>query len=303
LCFTEHLAVQIDPPVDVTKWAGTAVVAGAIPAAAADAAGGLPVSDAGGLDLDAKLANTNEVTAARMGALTDWLLDAIKVVTDAIGATGSGLSAIPWNAAWDAEVESEVNDALVALKLDHLIAVADADDVVDDSILAKLASKAADWSTYDNTIDSLEQLADSAASRFTALGIALNAIIADTVDIQSRLPAALIDGLMVSDMYAVHGSSVAAATIEKLYDGAVLSGVVNDAAATSTSFKTTLDALGFSANDIFNDAAISFYNGNLQGQTRRILDYADTDGVVTVLIAFSEAPGNGDAFVILGRIE
>ncbi len=44
-----------------------------IPDAAADAAGGLPISDAGGLDLDAKLAATNEVTAARMGALTDWI--------------------------------------------------------------------------------------------------------------------------------------------------------------------------------------------------------------------------------------
>lgn len=45
----------------------------ALPNAAADAAGGLPISDAGGLDIDAKLANTNEVTAARMGALTDWI--------------------------------------------------------------------------------------------------------------------------------------------------------------------------------------------------------------------------------------
>jgi hypothetical protein len=61
----------------------------ALPAAAADAAGGLPISDAGGLDIDAKLAATNEVTAARMGALTDWidggrldlLLDAILLDT------------------------------------------------------------------------------------------------------------------------------------------------------------------------------------------------------------------------------
>ncbi len=45
----------------------------ALPDAAADAAGGLAISDAGGLDLDTKLANTNEVTAARMGALTDWI--------------------------------------------------------------------------------------------------------------------------------------------------------------------------------------------------------------------------------------
>lgn len=45
----------------------------ALPNAAADAAGGIPVSDAGGLDLDTQLAATNEVTAARMGALTDWI--------------------------------------------------------------------------------------------------------------------------------------------------------------------------------------------------------------------------------------
>lgn len=54
--------------VDVVRMGMTA-----LPNAAADAAGGLPISDAGGLDLDAKLANTNEVTAARMGALTDWI--------------------------------------------------------------------------------------------------------------------------------------------------------------------------------------------------------------------------------------
>lgn len=145
-CFTEHLRVEIDGEVNVVEWAGTDVVAGAIPAAAADAAGGLPISDAGGLDLDAKLANTNEVTAARMGALTDWIdggrldliIDAIlndtdliddatsglaKIATDVaavlvdtavIGAAGAGLTALPWNAAWDAEVQSEVNDALVA---------------------------------------------------------------------------------------------------------------------------------------------------------------------------------------------
>ncbi len=45
----------------------------ALPDAVADAAGGLPISDAGGLDLDTQLAATNEVTAARMGALTDWI--------------------------------------------------------------------------------------------------------------------------------------------------------------------------------------------------------------------------------------
>lgn len=74
----------------------------ALPAAAADGAGGLPVSYAGGLDLDAKLANTHEVTAARMAVLTDWidngrldlLLDAIKAQSDKLQFTaGNDLKA------------------------------------------------------------------------------------------------------------------------------------------------------------------------------------------------------------------
>ncbi len=45
----------------------------ALPNANADAPFGIPTSDAGGLDLDTQLANTHEVTAARMGALTDLI--------------------------------------------------------------------------------------------------------------------------------------------------------------------------------------------------------------------------------------
>jgi hypothetical protein len=81
-------ALMIDDAFSATRGlAGTA-----LPAVVADGAGGLPISDAGGLDLDTKLAATNEVTAARMGALTDWinggrldlLLDAIKAKTDSL---------------------------------------------------------------------------------------------------------------------------------------------------------------------------------------------------------------------------
>lgn len=157
-----------------SNYSATRGLAGtALPAAAADAAGGLVISDAGGLDIDAKLANTNEITTARMGALTDWtnggrldnIIDAILADTavigtpagvsiaadmvaiaedtDAIegrltadragyldnlnghtaqtgdsfariGANGAGLTAVPWNSAWDAEVQSECADALAA---------------------------------------------------------------------------------------------------------------------------------------------------------------------------------------------
>jgi hypothetical protein len=89
------------PLVDLDPYDGVRAGLTSLPNAAADAAGGLPISDAGALDLDAKLANTNEVTAARMGALTDWidagrldlLLDAIKAKTDGLNFTGNDVKA------------------------------------------------------------------------------------------------------------------------------------------------------------------------------------------------------------------
>jgi hypothetical protein len=70
----EFRAAGLNDALIESAWSATRGLTGtALPAAAADAAGGLPISDAGGLDLDAKLANTNEVTAARMGALTDLI--------------------------------------------------------------------------------------------------------------------------------------------------------------------------------------------------------------------------------------
>lgn len=44
--------------------------------------------------------------------VVDAIVDAILLDTAEIGAAGAGLTALPWNAAWDAEVQSEVADAL-----------------------------------------------------------------------------------------------------------------------------------------------------------------------------------------------
>jgi hypothetical protein len=53
-------------------------------------------------------------------ATVDSNVDAILVDTAEIGAAGAGLTAVPWNASWDTEVESEVTDALIAANLDHV---------------------------------------------------------------------------------------------------------------------------------------------------------------------------------------
>lgn len=98
----------------------------ALPNAAADAAGGLPISDAGGLDLDTKLADTNEVTAARMGALTDWIDDGrLDALLDAIKAKTDNLPADP---------ASETNVDANETKIDTVDAVVDAIKAVTDAL-------------------------------------------------------------------------------------------------------------------------------------------------------------------------
>ncbi len=51
---------------------------------------------------------------APAGASVSADIAAVEAQTDDIGVAGAGLTAIPWNAAWDAEVQSEATDALNA---------------------------------------------------------------------------------------------------------------------------------------------------------------------------------------------
>jgi len=98
----------------------------------------------------------------------DDLVDtaAILIDTAEIGAAGAGLTAVPWNAAWDAQVESEVDDALVARDLDHLVNNGTAvpavtagtyiDQMMDDGT-----------AVYDRTTDSLQAIRDRGDSAWT----------------------------------------------------------------------------------------------------------------------------------------
>jgi hypothetical protein len=74
-------------------------------------------ANGGRLDLllDAVLGDTAELQGDwANGGRLDLIVDGILADTAVIGSAGAGLSAIPWNAAWDAEVQSECAEALVA---------------------------------------------------------------------------------------------------------------------------------------------------------------------------------------------
>lgn len=138
--------------------------------------------------LDATLADTNELQTdwANGGRLDnildarasqtsvdtiDGIVDSILIYTAEIGAAGAGLTGVPWNAAWDAQVESEVNDALVVHRLDELL---NADSDIDGaapptvgSVFHELMTKTAGSFTYDQTTDSLEAIRDRGDAAWT----------------------------------------------------------------------------------------------------------------------------------------
>lgn len=97
-----------------------------------------------------------------------WDAEVESEVDDALGGgTGTALSAIPWNASWDAEVQSEVDDALVAQNLDHLVKIAvdtNFETTVHlDSVIGHLADNGT-AASFDRTTDSLEILAGGASA-------------------------------------------------------------------------------------------------------------------------------------------
>lgn len=62
--------------------------------------------------VDTEIASIITLLGTPAGASLAADIAAIEAQTDDIGTAGAGLTAIPWNAAWDAEVQSEVDDAL-----------------------------------------------------------------------------------------------------------------------------------------------------------------------------------------------
>jgi hypothetical protein len=72
--------------------------------------------------------------------IVDTVVDAVLVDTAEIGAAGAGLSAVPWNAAWDAEVQSEAADALAAYDPPTHAELTGGLAGADDAVLAAIAA-------------------------------------------------------------------------------------------------------------------------------------------------------------------
>lgn len=180
--------------------------------------------------------------------------DNLEAAHDGAGYAHTG-NTYPWTAAWDAEVQSEVDDALVARGLDHLVnASVTGTDITDNSIIAKMVSKSAtaDWDTFVNTTDALEAIRDKETDIET-----------DTQDIQVRLPAALsASGNMKADIKEIEDQET---------NGYL--GVIRRATAQGGgSSYITLDAGASSVNDFYRGAIVEVVSGAGASQTPRVVN-------------------------------
>jgi phage baseplate assembly protein W len=221
----------------------------------------------------------------------DGIVDSILVDTAEIGTAGAGLTNLPWNASWDAEVQSEVQDAIVVNHLDHLLA-ADYDPAakpgVATALLNELVESDAGVSRF--TTNALEQaptgggagdgsgltaipwnpawdteVQSEAADALVAFGAAtaagVSAVETDTQDIQARLPAALVSGKIDASVGALSAGIITstvfaddAITAAKIAANAITAVKIASDAITSAKIAAgAITAAKFAANAV--DAA------------------------------------------------
>ena len=273
----------------------------ALPNAAADAIGGLVISDAGGLDIDAKLANTNEVTAARMGALTDWinggrldlLLDAIP--TTAMRGTDGAYTGTPPTAAavadavWDELQSAHVTVGSFGIIASEIAAIpTTAMRGTDSAALASVATEA-----RLAELDAANLPADIAAIPTTAMRGT------DSAYTGTPPTAAAVADAVWDEVITTSAHNLANSAGKRLRQSTGLlqaESAVDDpgAAATTTAFDTDLTEV----DNFWNDSLIVFTSGALAGQAKPILSYTQASGAIVLDEALTSSPSDNDEFTM-----
>lgn len=292
-CFTEHLRVTIDSPVNVTAISG-----------------------------DTTAADNAEAFFDGTGyAGTNNVIPTVTTVTNAVSANVTQISG-DTTAADNLEAILDgtggVTLVVSAITLTTPI-TANATQISGDSTAADNAEAFFDGTGYagtNNVIPTVTTLTGHTAQTgdcFARLGAPAGASVSadvaavkaqtaaietDTQDIQSRLPAALTgDGNIKADTLAISGDTTAADNLEALYE-ALEVGTAQGGAATTI----TLRAGASATNDIFKNQAIVIRSGTGAGQTNRITAYVGATKVATVATTWVTTPDNTSVYAVLGRI-
>jgi hypothetical protein len=142
----------------------------------------------------------------------------------------------------------------------------------------------------------LDSILDARASQTTA-----DAIETDTQDIQSRIPASLSSGRMVTDVEAINANTAAAIRLA-LSAGQIIPFTVDTATNSHTPTNTEFQAddVTEATDDHFNGRVVLFTSGALAGQATSISDYTTAGGIGQfTVVAITEAPANNDTGIII----
>lgn len=209
-----------------------------------------------------------------------------------------GTDDIDLSATQKTSVNAEVDGALSDIKLDHLIAVADGDDPVNDSIISKMAASDGDWSGFDKASDALEAIRDRGDAAWITGGgggitdiiqavpsIPTNIDIANTKTV--RLALYLINSL--DDLPSTAEITPGTITIERSADGGTSwSAIVNAAACTEQ------------AGQIYYDEVFDSGSGYASGDMIRI---TFKNQKITVSANDYEITGAGNGWIFHTRID
>lgn len=116
---------------------------------------------------------------------------------------------------------------------------------------------------------------------------------ADTDDIQSRLPAALVGGLMSADVTAISTSTIAADNLEK----STLQIIPGSCEGTPTTTVIQTD-LADAGDDVYIGRTVIFTSGAAINEATDITDYTGATGTLTVT-ALASAPSASDTFIVI----
>lgn len=153
------------------------------------------------------------------------------------------------------------------------------------------ASIAADAITAAKVADGTIDANTFAAGAITASAIATDAI--GAAELAADAVAEIADAVWDEAM----SGHLTVGTYGQVLRALGLTGEVNDAGATTTSF--AVDGFTEATADHFNGSIIVFTSGACAGQARTITDYSATTQTVTLAEALTDAPANNDDIVII----
>lgn len=146
-------------------------------------------------------------------------------------------------------------------------------------------------SSHSDTLAILSITFTNAGAKQVNLQFRVEANILDTLG--SKLPAALVGGLMSSDMTAISTSTPAADQLEK----SALQ-IISGACEGTPSATVIQTDLAETSDDIYIGRTVIFTSGAAKDEATDITDYTGATGTLTVT-ALANAPSASDTFIII----